>query len=99
MKEIETEGRNYYWFVEPLDSHTNLIISNQLSEENSGQFLCTDQQHHNLWRCSFEQALSFWKSKRDLSMNMNVWNQQGRGDIRPCNFLFAKKKKNKIKTA
>jgi len=92
--------RDYNWYVEPLDSDTNLAVSMQLPEENSGQYVCTtDNQHHNLWKCSFLQASFFWRSKVRLGLNLNIYSQEGSGEIRPCNFLFPRKKKANLKTA
>jgi len=88
--------REYTWYVEPLDSHTNLAVSMQLSEENFGQFVCADQERHNLWRCDLLEAVAFWRSKISAGLTLNVYNQEGNGQIRLCNFLMPKKK---IKTA
>lgn len=92
--------REYNWYVEPLDSQTNLVVSMQLPEENFGQPVCADKRYHNLWKCSFQQARAFWKSRKNLGLSLNIYNQEGLGEIRFCNFLFKKrKKKANLKTA
>ncbi len=85
--------RDYKWYVEPLDSHTNLAVSMQLSEENFGQFACEDGQYHNLWKCSGKMARFFWKSKENSGLILDIYCQEGNGKIRRCNFLFKKKKR------
>jgi len=89
---MNMRDRDYTWYVKPFDSHTNLAVSMQLPEENFGQFICQGGKSHNLWRCSFEQAKAFWRSRESLGLALDIYTQEGIGEIRFCNFLFKKKK-------
>jgi hypothetical protein len=91
--------RDYAWYVEPFDSHTNLAVSMQLPEENFGQIVLPDGQMHNLWRCTSRQARTFWKDRKNMGLQLNIYNQEGNGEIRMCNFLFKKTKRGHLKTA
>jgi len=87
--------RRYSWYVEPINAYTNMSISMQLPEENFGQFACEDGEYHNLWKCSYKEVKSFWESKKDIGLELNIYNQEGNGSIRLCNFLFSRKKKKR----
>lgn len=95
----------YTWYIEPLDSDTNQTISRQLTEsaeENfSPKIVCGDGKQRNLWRCSYEFALSFVRSKDSLELKFKVWGKTGRhGKITKKTFLFEpkwqKRKKQKL---
>ena len=89
--------RDYTWYVQPLNAHTNLSVSMHLPEENFNQ---EKQGIPNLWECTEEQARAFWKSRDDSGLDLNIYNQEGAREVRKCNFLFQKtKKKSKLKTA
>lgn len=89
--------RNYRWYVQPKDSHTNQAISMQLPEKNFSQ---EEQGIPNLWECTEQQARAFWRSKEDFGLVLDIYNQEGSGKIRDCGHLFKKsKKKTKLKTA
>lgn len=92
------QKREYVWFVEPMDSNTNMVIAQELSEENFGRVKCEDEKKHNLWRCSWDFVLSLQKSKRVLGLNFRSYNKQGtQGKIRNCTLLFKKIKRKKTK--
>ena len=82
-------ARNYTWFVEPLDSHTNKVFSDELLEEDFYRDLvCQSGIRRNLWRCSWKSVSEFWNSKNDLGLRFKVYSQEGQGQIRECTFLF-----------
>ena len=89
--------KKYTWYIEPLDSNTNLSISQELPEQNfSRDIICRDGRTHNLWECSYNFAYAFSKSRKALNLRFNVYNKEGRRDqIRRCDFLFIKQKKKK----
>lgn len=92
------EKRGYVWFVEPMDSNTNMVIAQELSEENFGRVKCEDEKKHNLWRCPVNFVLSLQKSKRSLGLNFRIYNKErNQGKIRDCTFLFEKRKRKKTK--
>ncbi len=91
--------REYTWFIEPLDSHTNQIIAQELINKDFGrESFCEDGKEHNLWVCPLDFIKFFCKSKKDFNLKFNVYNKRGQGKIRKCKFLFIKPKKKK-KTA
>lgn len=93
--------KKYIWFIEPLDSHTNQTISQELINKDFGrESFCADGKEHNLWVCPLDLIKGFSKSKKALSLRFNVYNRQGQGKIRKCNFLFFRtRKEKKQKTA
>jgi len=82
--------RDYKWFVEPLDSHTNGVISNEVPEENfSHGVICEDGKPHNLWECSFQVVSALMRSQRNLNLQFKIFNREGKGKIRECTFLYS----------
>lgn len=95
--------RTYTWYIEPLDSHTNGVIGQQLAELAEESFcpkiICGDKKQHDLWRCSYEFVLSLINSKDSLGLKFKVWGSTGRyGKIVKKTFLFSFKWRNKKKT-
>lgn len=92
------EKREYIWFVEPLDSNTNMTIAQQLPEENFGRVKCEDEKKHNLWRCSVDFVLFLQKSKESLDLDFRIYNKERtQGKIRNCAFLFERRKRKRTK--
>ena len=83
--------REYTWFVEPLDAHTNKVVSGDLPVENAGAYLCVDGQHYNLWRCSSPKVQALWRSRETLGLKLKIWVKEGNGVIREKTFLFREK--------
>jgi len=84
------------WYVEPLDSHTNKVISEQLSKDDFNK-------SKNLWECPFGFVTSLYASRQDLNLKFKIWGKQGyHGKIVEKTFLFKPKlkylKKRKKKT-
>ena len=83
--------RKYIWLIEPLDSHTNEVISREVPEENfSRGVICEDGIPHNLWGCDYRIVATLIRSKRDLGLKFRIFNRCGNGKIRECAFLFKK---------
>lgn len=89
--------REYIWFVEPLDSDTNEVISQQPTENNfNSGIVCADGQRHNLWTCSYQLATSLTKSKKSLDLHFKIWGKEGRCEkIRDKTFLFNRKRRKR----
>jgi len=89
----------YIWYVEPLDSSTNEIIARHIiekdpfSEVHSIRF--ADGRKHNLWECDFRTAITFWRSRKSLSLKLKIFFQRERGKIKPCPSFLLKKRKTK----
>ena len=84
--------RNYSWFIEPRDSHTNEVLARELTEDDFKKgVLCVDGRH-NLWQCPWDFVRNLIKSRKTLKVNFKVFNQQGNGAIRECMFLKKKEK-------
>lgn len=76
----------YSWFIEPLDSFTNEVISRELPEENcSRETLCADGKKRNLWRCGYALISQLKRSKKYSNLKFRVFVRQGGGKIRQFN--------------
>jgi len=94
--------RKYEWFVEPLDSHTNKVISENVGAENfCHDFPCHDEQKRNLWRCPSAMVFMLWRSKKDLALKFKVYSRElPGGQIRDCTTWYRNanraKQKNRL---
>lgn len=87
MKTRDKKKRECFWYVKPLDSHTNKVISEQLPEDDFDR-------GKNLWTCSIGLAKSLYRSKEDLNLNLEIWGKEGHyGKITNKTFLFNPKNK------
>ena len=79
-----TRERVYYWYVEPLDSHTNTVISGHLPTDEICQgILCGDGKQRDLWLCNRGLISRLKRSKRDLNLSFRVFVKEGdNGPIR-----------------
>ncbi len=91
----------YVWFVEPLDSNTNIAFSQQISDDNFlSSIFCQDGQRRDLWQCTFRLLTAFQRSSRIMGLQFRIFNRFGNGQIRECKFLYYKRKlQRKTKTA
>ena len=90
--------KNYMWYIEPLDSHTNVIIARQLPGENfETKFVKADNRCHPLWSCLPWFIRDLYRSSNHLNARFRVYSQVGQGQIRDCTFLYRKKQKEKSK--
>ncbi len=99
---MKTVKKEYFWYVQPLDSHTNEVVATQLPEK-SGDFF---NKKGNLWECSLEFVTSLCASRADFNLKFEIWGKQGHhGKITNKTFLFnpknkrLKMRKKKSKTA
>ncbi len=74
----------YAWFLEPLDKHTNDIISSELGEEDFQRHIaCADGTRRDLWRCENHRLISKLKtSKSQFNLKFNIFVREGGGKIR-----------------
>lgn len=76
----------YTWYVEPLGSFTNKVISflGLGADDECGEVRCADGGRHNLWRLpgGYSQIKQLKKSEGDLGLEFCVWVQEGHGQIR-----------------
>jgi len=75
--------RKYYWYVEPLDPHTNEVISEMIDE--SGEEMCEDKSLHYLWRCNRKIINLLKRGKKKFNLRFKIWVQEGNGKIRKFN--------------
>lgn len=88
--------RKFFWFIEPLDSYTNEVISRELPEENfMREIKISDGSFKNLWTCSSSLLSNFNRSKVANNLKFRIYSKEGEGKIRECTFLFKKKRKVK----
>jgi len=79
-----------FWFVEPLDAHTNEVISKEavsygLSEERNLRPR-NGERPLNMWRCRHLFIERLKGSKRDLDLRFRVYSQRGpSGPLRETN--------------
>jgi hypothetical protein len=88
--------RQYRWFMEPLDEHTNKTIGKELSEENALRDVRDNEgRKHNVWLFGDDlgRLRAFVNSKKTMCLNFNVYVQKGGGKIRCVNFLFGRRKR------
>ena len=76
--------REYQWFVEPKDPHTNEVIS-EMSDE-AGEQICEDKEYHNLWRCDRKTINLLKKGKKKFNLDFRIFVQEGKGKIRKWKF-------------
>jgi len=101
MIKTEAKKREHEWFLEPRDSHTNEVLSRNLSAEDfSEAMLCSDGKTRPLWRCPSGLVFFLWRSRQNLKIRFSIFSQEGKGKIRRCTFLFknesgGKRKKRK----
>jgi len=84
--------RKYVWYIEPLDSATNEVLSRELAGF-SRKVICEDSKKHNLWDCSWDFVFALKKSKKHLDLKFRVFNRRGMGQIREFKFPYLKKRK------
>ncbi len=91
---MATKKRTYRWFVEPVNDagRSNGVISDNLPNETDGSHQkCDDGKPHYLWNCTSKEAKNLWKSRHTLQINIQVWNQEGNGQIRRHTFFLKPK--------
>ena len=78
------QKRQYEWFLEPRDSHTNEVISRNVGAANfCDELLCRDGQRRNLWRCLSGLVFMLWASRHDLGIKFRIFNRElPNGEIR-----------------
>ena len=76
--------RDYSWYVEPLDAHTNEWVGKYLWEESAGNslVLCFDGIRRDLWRCDRDFVTKLKNSRHQLHFKFRIFVQEGRGPIR-----------------
>lgn len=105
--------RNYLWYVEPLNSHTNGVFSrmDELRDATNYGIRCSDRRPRNLYLCDSRQTVqSLWDSREDQHLDLRIYNAfipkggSRNAKIRECTFLFRgtyklRKKQQKTKAA
>ncbi len=97
----EEKGRQYRWFVEPLNAHTNTFFSREFPEENAFRGVPDNEGgKHDVWLVDGDarKVRTFVDSKESLGLKFNIFVQEGNGKMRSANFLFSGKNR-KRKTA
>lgn len=86
-------SKDYQWFVEPLNPHTNQTLGQWLAPER----FCSDMEDgdgkkHQLWLVETYNFISYISECAD--MKFNIFNRIGRyGKLRSVNLLLNKKAK------
>lgn len=76
------KNRVYTWYIEPLDSYTSQVIASRL---DAGNFLdgvvCGDGKTRMLWRCDYDFVNFISRSRAQLSLQFDIFNQFGQETI------------------
>ncbi|MFC1594980.1 hypothetical protein ACFL3E_00950 [Patescibacteria group bacterium] len=92
--------RNYRWYIEPFDSHTNEVISKELPEETFlRDFPDEHGKTHNVWPCNHQFVALMQRNQKQQSLMFRIFNSEGGGKMRKVTFPFSKRKKKKISKA
>jgi hypothetical protein len=80
--------RIFTWYIEPLDSSTNEVLSNQLPEEDYCNNIKCENGRHNLWKCNWKFIEVFLKSQKNFNLKFGIYCKQGNnGKIKESDFL------------
>jgi len=74
-------GRNYTWFVKPLDAKTNDSIALYIPAEDFGEYE-VDEEKVKMWRCKRETVRQFNASRKSHTLKFEIYVQEGNGQIR-----------------
>ena len=80
MKErkfITDNGKNYY--IEPLDSNTNLYISCQLREEDGCEVKNAIGKKLKVWKCDTDFMLKLERSRKRDNLKFKIYRQDESG--------------------
>ena len=79
----------YVWYLEPLDSSTNEVISRVLAEDDFVGEFATDRGKRQLWQCPIALIPVFVDSQESLKLKFRVYNRKNSGGrVRDVTFLF-----------
>lgn len=89
------------WYVEPLDAHSNEVISRTLSADNAAALLpCESGKGRNLWFCDYAFAKKMQQDQIQLQVRVRIWRRRGSGKIEKApNFSKLKKGAKKKRTS
>jgi hypothetical protein len=73
--------RDYTWYIEPLDPHTNQWIGRSLWEEIDGcrSVLCADGVSRDMWRCDRDFVEKLKRSRQQNRYKFKIFVQEGNG--------------------
>jgi len=78
-------GYDTTWYVEPLSSHCNKVISDELPAEAAQKLWCSDGRKHELWECDWTLAERIWRDRDELQLRVvKIWRRRGLGKIEPA---------------
>ena len=84
------------WFIQPIGSHTNEVLSDALrglnSSEKFSELECSDGEKREICEVpDYPFVTRFLRSKRDLNLDFHIYRTQGNG--KPTRFEFPTTKK------
>jgi len=88
----------YVWYLEPLDSSTNEVISRVLAEDDFVGKLATDRDRRQLWQCPIALIPVFVDSQKSLNLRFRIYNRKNNGEVRDVTFLFKKGRRKAQRT-
>jgi len=85
--------RTFRWFVEPLDSHTNEVLSDA-GFDYVGEKVCSDGKKRLFWEAQNYGAIKYIvRSCSKAEIKFDVYSQEGNYPLRPWTFPGDRKKK------
>ncbi|KKU43301.1 MAG: hypothetical protein UX61_C0024G0005 [Parcubacteria group bacterium GW2011_GWA2_46_7] len=78
------------WFVEPMDEHTNGVISEMLAAAKTGleqkRMLASDGKEHDVWECTYADITKLRRSKSKGSpLEYRLWKRDASyGSMQPA---------------
>jgi len=81
-----------YWYVEPLDSHTNKVMQSYL--DNPVEMELELKKRVKAYEVSYSSISRLKESKKDLHLSFKIYNKRGKyGQVREFDFDNLKKRK------
>ncbi|MDD2807111.1 MAG: hypothetical protein PHW95_01135 [Patescibacteria group bacterium] len=90
-----TKEREYRWYLEPLDAHTNEVLARNVGiAEEIGEYSTTEGSKH-LYLVDREVIRYVKQSQTTLHICFQIYVQEGSGQIRLSKFVDGKKRRLK----
>src|SRR3989338_8271726 len=87
------KSKEYTWYVEPLDAHTNGVISSELSAESFRRDLRDeDGALRKVWECGWPLVAKLRRNRRQQNLQFLTFVRAGHGKMRSAAFLGKRKR-------
>lgn len=87
------KNKEYRWYVEPLDAHTNEVVAREVGAERLHLGLPDeDGIPRNVWECQWPLVNILRRSRKQLNLQFLVFVREGQGKMRSAGFLGKRKR-------